>query len=247
MSLNDDDSMFERALKSDLPSADEQARLRKRLLAAGLSVGSGLAATSTASAQVGWGATVVAKVLALPWPMTLVLGAAVATPIVALPVWLSPGKASHAASNAAPVRSARSAMPLAVSPPSVTGPELNPEPASAPNTESGIQGDAPRPVQRAASSALRAPEPSSVAASAAPAVAAFATPNGAASVDSARGASTLAAETQLLDRAFAELAAGHRSSAATLIQEHQRRFPNGLLSQERERARARLEQNSKGE
>jgi hypothetical protein len=50
-----------------------------------------------------------------------------------------------------------------------------------------------------------------------------------------------------LDRAFAEIAAGHRASAAALIAEHQRRFPNGVLSQERERARTRLTESSQGE
>jgi len=62
-----------------------------------------------------------------------------------------------------------------------------------------------------------------------------------------RNESTLAAETQLLDRAFAALAAGDRSTASALVAEHARRFPNGLLRQERERARNRLAQNPKGE
>ena len=148
MSLNDDDSLFEQALKTDLPSADEQARLRKRLLAAGLSVGSGLAATGMASAQAGWGATVVAKVLALSWPVTLVLAAAVATPIVALPIWLSPSKANHAPSNAAPVRRVPSAVTASVAAPSV----VEPERASAPSAVDGVSRDGtPRPAPRAAS------------------------------------------------------------------------------------------------
>jgi len=65
MTPNDDD-IFEQALRSDLPSVDQQERSRKRLLAIGLSAGSGLAATSAASAaQASWGATLVAKVAAL--------------------------------------------------------------------------------------------------------------------------------------------------------------------------------------
>lgn len=243
MSLNEDDSRFEQALKGDLPSPDEQARLRKRLLAAGLSVGSGLAATSTASAQVGFGATVMAKVAALSWPMTLVLGAAVATPLVALPVWLSPSKTNRAALAPAPVRGAAPAVPSGA--PALSEPER----AVVPSADSGANSDAEvRSAQRAASSgvvsAVHAPEPIPGASSALPAVAAFPVPR---SADSGARASTLAAETELLDRAFAALAAGQRANAAALIAEHQRRFPNGLLSQERERARARLEQNSKGE
>jgi hypothetical protein len=252
MSLNEEDSIFEQALKGDLPSADDQARLRKRLFAAGISAGSSLAATSAASAQVGWGATLVAKVTALSWPVTLALGAAVATPIVALPIWLSPSKTHHALSTPAPVRLVPSAAPVGVAAPSAAEPER----ASAPVGEPSTDGAA-RPAQRAGSSGVvtvvHAPEPGSTTSRVLPAVAAFATPSSADSADSAdsaenaRRASTLAAETQLLDRAFAEIAAGQRANAAALIAEHERRFPNGLLSQERERARARLEQNSKGE
>jgi len=255
MSQNDDDSIFEQALKGDLPSAGEQARLRKRLLAAGLSVGSGLTAASTASAQAGWGATVAAKVAALSWPMTLVLGAAVATPIVALPVWLSPKQTNLVASSAARPRPMPSVVPVAAPPRAVVANEpasVATEPASSPSsTDAANTMGATRAIPRAASSGgiapARAAEPSAAAANAQPAVAAFDGPSSADSSESARRATTLAAETQLLDRAFAELAAGHQSNAAALIAEHQRRFPNGLLSQERERARARLEQNSKGE
>ena len=84
---------------------------------------------------------------------------------------------------------------------------------------------------------------------AAPAVAAFdlVAPEASAAGSEPRNASTLAAETELLDRAFAALAAGDRSTAAALVAEHARRFPNGLLRQERERERARLAPDPKGE
>jgi hypothetical protein len=59
--------------------------------------------------------------------------------------------------------------------------------------------------------------------------------------------STLAEETRLLDGAFAELGAGHRQRAAELIHEHEARFPAGLLLQERERAKLRLSEMSRGE
>ncbi|MEO6603327.1 MAG: hypothetical protein ABIQ16_25815 [Polyangiaceae bacterium] len=246
MSLNEEDSIFEQALRGDLPSTDEQARLRKRLFAAGVSAGSSLAATSAASAQVGWGATVVAKVAALSWPVTLALGAAVATPIIALPIWLSPSNASHGVSTPAPVKLVPRAAPVVAA----AAPVVEPDRASAPVDKPSSEGGA-RPAQRAVwngvSTATSAPAPSTAASSALPAVAAFAVPTRADRAENARSASTLADETQLLDRAFAELAAGHRANAAALIAEHERRFPNGLLSQERERARARLEQNSKGE
>ena len=244
MSQDDEDSIFEQALKGDLPSADEQARLRRRLFAAGLSAGSGLAAASAASAQASGGATLAAKVAALSWPMTLVLSAAVATPIVALPFWLAPSKAKPAASASAPLQSPKLAAKVS-----------DAKPVEDERVESPIAPvqTAAVPLPRAASASVvtagHAQEPTS-APDAPPAVTAFAAPSSADSADSAdsaRSTSTLAAETALLDRAFAEIAAGHRASAAALIAEHARRFPNGLLSQERERARARLAQNSKGE
>lgn len=47
---------------------------------------------------------------------------------------------------------------------------------------------------------------------------------------------TLREETALIDGALAALRAGDRARAATLLGEHQRRFPHGLLARERERA-----------
>jgi hypothetical protein len=51
---------------------------------------------------------------------------------------------------------------------------------------------------------------------------------------------TLREETALMDRAFRALRDGDRAGAADLVSEHERRFPNGLLKRERERARAAL-------
>jgi hypothetical protein len=73
----------------------------------------------------------------------------------------------------------------------------------------------------------------------------FATPEEAAAA--AKASSTLKEETRLLDSAFAELAAGNAARAALLIAEHERRFPAGLLQKERERAKARLTEISRGE
>jgi hypothetical protein len=47
---------------------------------------------------------------------------------------------------------------------------------------------------------------------------------------------TLREETALIDGALAALRSGDRARAATLLGEHQRRFPQGLLARERERA-----------
>jgi TolA-binding protein len=59
--------------------------------------------------------------------------------------------------------------------------------------------------------------------------------------------STLSEETRLLDAAFAALTAGERAQAGSLLREHERRFPAGLLQKERERAKTRLTEMSRGE
>ena len=53
-------------------------------------------------------------------------------------------------------------------------------------------------------------------------------------------ASSLSEETALIDAAFAALRVQDESTAAALIAEHARRFPQGLLWRERERARRKL-------
>jgi hypothetical protein len=70
--------------------------------------------------------------------------------------------------------------------------------------------------------------------------------------DAARGAravepTTLREETALIDRALSALRASDAQRATTLLAEHERRFPNGLLSQERERARRKLTEIQSGE
>ncbi len=245
MSLQDEDSPFEAALKGDLPSGAEQARVRQRLLGAGISVGSGLAASSVAaSTQVGWGASAVAKLGALSLAAKVGLIVAVAAPFVAVPVLRARSAARPRITGVAVATALAKPHGLPLS--AHAAPELAPVPALGNVSANEVSPVTPRSTpQRPAAPPARA-DPSTAAL---PAVAAFDSLGSAdaqAQSESQR-ATTLAAETQLLDRAFAEIAAGHRAAAAALIAEHQRRFPNGLLSQERERARARLEQNSQGE
>jgi hypothetical protein len=54
----------------------------------------------------------------------------------------------------------------------------------------------------------------------------------------ARVPDQLAAEVTILSRATSELHAGHAVSALAALAEHERKFPNGLLSEERRAARA---------
>ena len=250
MSSDNDDSVFELALRADLPSPEQEARMRQRILAAGVGLASTGAAVSNqagaaVSTQAGAGAALGAKLGALSWPATLVLAAVVATPIIALPVWLAPGaqpRSPHArpvpprASVLSPADEARRAVAPA-GPETLAGREAParepPSPSAEPRAASRVASLAPAKtatataVERPASAAFEASRAADSALNAQPAQ----TPP-----------STLAAETRLLDRAFAEIAAGHRQAAAGLIAEHEREFPNGLLRQERERARARLNQ-----
>ena len=264
---DDDDSVFEQALRADLPTVSEQKRLRQRILAAGIAAGTALGSTNVAAAaQASFGASALSKLSALSWPAKLGLAAVVAAPVAALPLVYEPvpGAAlvSQVRSSAANVRARASkavlsrAQALPLEAPRTPLPEGAPEPATEPAPES-----APELAQ--ANVAARAPvlpmtptvsSPSPVANgngfAAQPAVAAFDSVSHAATASEAeqqRVASTLAAETQLLDRAFSALAAADRSTAAALVAEHARRFPNGLLRQERERARARLASDPKGE
>jgi hypothetical protein len=55
----------------------------------------------------------------------------------------------------------------------------------------------------------------------------------------ARALGTLGEETELVERALYALKLGDREGARRALAEHGRRFPNGLLARERERALAR--------
>ncbi|MEI9952671.1 MAG: hypothetical protein WDO74_27740 [Pseudomonadota bacterium] len=263
MNLDDDDSVFEQALRADLPTMSEQNRLRQRILAAGLVAGTALGSTNVAAAQVGFGASALSKLSALSWPAKFGLAAVLAAPIAALPLVSAPVPGaqivSQVRSSAATVR-ARSATKaphsgansLPLEAPQTSEPKPEPEPVPVPANAAGrapvlSASNLPTP---GAPNPLPSLAANGNAVAAAPAVAAFDSLAHAAPASEpqpSRNASTLAVETQLLDRAFAALARGDRSTASALVAEHARRFPSGLLRQERESARARLAQDPKGE
>jgi hypothetical protein len=101
---------------------------------------------------------------------------------------------------------------------------------------------APPPPQMSVPTAAEAPsaapvtamEPPRSPASAAPAVEASARPPASVAV---RPADSLAEEVAILSRAGAELHGGRPAAALTTLAEHQRRFPRGVLAQERTAAR----------
>ncbi|HKO47448.1 MAG TPA: hypothetical protein VJV79_06980 [Polyangiaceae bacterium] len=268
MNLDDDDSVFERALRADLPSLSEQRRLRQRILAAGLAAGTALGSTNVAAAaQTSFGASALSKLSALSWPAKLGVAAALAAPVAALPLVDAPVQAaamvSQVQSSAARVR-AQSALKAARAPASsvpLSVPQAAPIAAAADTerepqlAQASVAARAPvtsatLPTPAAASPNANPPANANGSVGAAqPAVASFDSPAASAPASGLelRNESTLAAETQLLDRAFAALAAGDRTTAAALVADHARRFPNGLLRQERERAQSRLAPDPKGE
>lgn len=254
MSPNDDDFMFVQALREDLPSSEQQERMRRRFLLAGVAAAS-LASTSAASASsASWGATLFAKVAGLSWPATLVLAAAVATPIAALPVWLSPARGPESRLRAPVVPASVVSRPSALMRTELASPpdrsalvEHAADPRERPRAVRQSETPASRPPARSASAAVAATPVPALRAEVAPFAAPPAAPPIPKQPEAPQSASTLGAETQLLERAFSELAAGRDSAAAALIAQHERQFPNGLLRQERERARARLNQYPKGE
>jgi hypothetical protein len=240
MSPDSEDTALEEALRDDLPSAETSARLRRRLLAAGLAIGNG-AAASTAAAAAGAGAGVVSKGgLALSWGFKLGALAVVAIPSVGLLVesQAEPQLAPPPSSVAAPAGKPRS--PERATLPSPAAPAV---PLKVDDEVAPVAPPVARPSRAESDHGLPAPTRHEGVASA-PSQVDFA-PTDAASA--AKAASTLAEETRLLDSAFAELSAGRAARARELVAEHQRRFPNGLLQKERERARVRLSEMSRGE
>jgi len=244
MSIDPEDSLLEQALRGDLPSPDTEARLRRRLLAAGVAVGNGVATTTAAAGTAASGTAttgLVAKVVGLSWGVKLGFAAVVAIPTLGL--WLD-GRGGHRTGvQPALVVPAPAAKPLPqqAQPLPVPPAQAVEAAADAPEPERGTgktaragAAEAPSPPNSDAASPTH-PSQGDFGASEPP-------PDRAPQVPS-----TLADETRLLDGAFAALAAGDRARAAQLIQEHEARYPRGLLQRERERAKLRLSEMSRGE
>jgi len=247
MSTEPEDAL-ERALRADLPSPDTEARLRRRLLAAGVAVGNGIATTTAAASGASTGVAtggILAKVAGLSWGVKVGLAAAVAIPSVGL--LLEPHAPTRTTAQT-PV--AVATEPAAVAPTRASEVAVTPVPATEPAEPVVEKEDGPRstPAPRALRPVVEAAAP---AANTAPAAATGPSQGDFAAVEApARAAQTpssLGEETRLLDAAFAALAAGDRARAATLIAEHEARYPRGLLSKERLRAKTRLSELSRGD
>lgn len=225
--------MLEEALRGDLPTPHVEARLRRRLLAAGVAVGNGAAAATAGASGAGAGA-LAAKAAGLSWGLKLGLAAFVTIPTVGL--WLEgrgePGQVAPAVS--ANARDAATTPQLQTAPNARAAPgpgvDESPKPSAAPQRP-------PAHAAKATSAQAQAPGDATPT-GAQPSQANFASAE--APAHAPQVGSTLAEETRLLDAAFAELSAGHWERAKALLEEHQARFPGGLLQRERERARTRL-------
>jgi hypothetical protein len=230
------EDVLEEALRGDLPPPDTEARVRRRLLAAGIAVGNGVASTTAAAA--GAGATA-AKIAGLSWGLKLGLAAAVAIPTVGLLLdnrdersgrveapSVATGRPSNAPTNEATPAPPAPAAAVPATEPAARTPERTPARAARAPVSDAAASNVPAMPARPSQSDFTAAEP------AAP---------------PPHVSSSLAEETRLLDNAFAELTTGNLARAAVLIREHEARFPAGLLQKERERAKARLSELSRGE
>jgi hypothetical protein len=237
MSIDPDDSVLEQALRGDLPPADAKERVRRRLLAAGVAVGNGMAATTSAAATSAATTGFFAKALGASWGIKLGLAAAIAIPGVGI-LLDAPGKPQVVVQLPSPQRT-EAADVAAV--PAQPRPSLVTEEADAKEatTRPARVAEAPASPPAVERDARKAERPSEV--EFVPAVEAAGPPH------ALPQASTLAEETRLLDAAFAELASGNRARAAQLIGEHEAKFPAGLLQKERNRAKAKLSENFRGE
>jgi outer membrane biosynthesis protein TonB len=238
MSIDPDDSPLEEALRNDLPPDETAARMRRRLLAAGIAVGNGMAATTAAAGTTpGVLAGAAAKLGALSWGVKVGFAAAIAIPTLGLLAERSQRPNAAVAPFRAPAQ--RLPQPVEGALPAATRHEAAP----APREESPAASE-PAPRPKRAELELKPPSAEAAASPARPSQLAF---EGAEATLPSKATSTLAEETRILDAAFAELAAGNKQRAAELVQEHATRFPAGLLERERERARARLHEVSRGE
>ena len=230
-STPDDQALLERAREGVEASADDQARVKRKLFThIGIGIGASTVATSGgAAAGTGFlGST--AKVL-----VALALGAGAGTSVV-VAYHAKGANELHPVSHAAPVATAPSPSP-AVDTSSPT--------SAPPSTEQSREESIERPTPRAESQG-RAPRPTTFALPPATEPGSAATPAentpppapfAALAPAAPGGPSTVGAETDLLRQAGDAAKAGRPAIALALLQEHATRFPNGILSEEREAER----------
>ncbi len=215
------------ALRADLPTERDQARIRARLLAAGVIASTGLAAPGVAAGSAVAGG-VLPKLLALPMFAKVGLAATVIG-LSAVPVARYTAR-SEVKAPAQPSTAPARPTALAAAPATAT-----PAALAAPHVEAAVSPELPRERARSLPESSRAQNAPSTATAAVPEVER-------ASVGSFEAApapldeGTLRAETALIEGALAAIRGGDTTRARGLLADHAARFPNGLLLRERERA-----------
>lgn len=221
-----DDDPFTRALRGDLPGPGDEARVRSRLVSAGVLAGAVAAPVGTAAAAGG----VTAKVVALP--LAVKLGASLAVVgLVTVPVvshWTS-----SSVSSAPKLTATLTARPVAFE---KAGPVTAPVRAAAAEPT-----NRPEPVVEVAAAAHETARPSLREPAKAPLPAATKPLPSVASFEEVAAPKpldegSLRAETALMERALSALKRDDVATARAALLEHARMFPNGHLVRERERA-----------
>lgn len=284
---NPDVDSFVEALRGDFPSAEDEARVRSRLLSAGVLVTSAAVTTSGAAASLSaatatsgvalsgaalggtaaGGAALGAQVAGTAGAPLVLVKAGLVSKLLMLPVAAKVGVATSlalaVAATSAPLVSSRSEAPAVVAPSNDVAPSINAAPQSvapsievrppqseAPVAQVAPSNDLPRvapasaqPIQPRTEQTPSIPERREVvrrgSAAREPA------PVERAPMERGR-ASSLAEETRLMEQAMLAVGAGEHELARRWLGEHSRRFPEGLLARERERAVARLPQAGDG-
>ena len=223
-----DDDPFTRALRGDLPGPDDEARVRSRLVSAGVLAGAVAAPVGTAAAAGGVTAKVVALPLAVKLGASLVVVGLVTVPVVS-------HLTSPSGSSAPTLTATLTAKPPALAkaaPAPVTAPEraalVEPTPRAEPVVEvAAVAHETTPPALREAAKAPL-PQPTKPL----PSVASFEEVAAPKPLDEG----SLRAETALMERALSALKRDDVATARAALLEHARLFPNGHLVRERERA-----------
>jgi hypothetical protein len=232
MNTEDETDPFTEELRLDMPSTSDEARVRARLISAGVLAGASVVVPGAATAAAAPAATWFAKLVAVPLLAKVGAGVAVAS-LAAVPVVTHVTRASAPAPQplaalatvappAAPVAPKTAGSVVEAAPvPTVAAPQVTDAPAAEPRTVVAARGVSVLP-------ALEAPAPTR------PSIGSFA------AVPEPVDEGTLRAETALMEHALAALQRGDITTARRGLAAHAARYPNGHLAPERQRALERM-------
>ncbi len=249
----DDEALLERARAGDAPTADDHARVKRKLLlqlgvgigvstatgsATGAGVGTGVAAGSTAVAGSGFVVKVVAAVAVMAALGGGAAGvnhwrkAAMTVPVAVTPTATAMATSTPTSTPTTTTTTTTTAVLSPVNPPPVTSPP--PVTVVAPPATARARDVAPSPIVHewtevpVSPATTASPPPDPVTADVPAPTTTTAVP---------AGPTTLDAEADLLRRADAARKSGDAAGALALLELHRARYPNGILVEEREAER----------